>query len=226
MDPSAEQADNRRPLASRKVRFFQRLAVDLGERGVTPNAVSLSSIAFALLAGLGLWATSALSGWPQRLCWVLAAAFVQLRLLANMIDGLIAVESGKGSPTGELYNEVPDRISDPIILIGAGYAAGSSPTLGYLAGAMALLVAYVRAEGVVAGARQHFEGPMAKPQRMFFVTVVCLYAGLAPAAWQPVHAASGWGVAAFVLILIIAGCVVTIARRLRRIAAEINEPTT
>ena len=32
--------------------------------------------------------------------------------LANMLDGLLAVEGGQQTKTGELYNEIPDRIAD------------------------------------------------------------------------------------------------------------------
>jgi len=66
-----------------------------------------------------------------------------------------------------LYNEIPDRVSDAAICIGAGYGSGSLPELGYVAAVVALFVAYVRAQGAVAGAPQEFCGPMAKPQRMF-----------------------------------------------------------
>ena len=52
---------------------------------------------------------------------------IQLRLIANLLDGLVAVEGGKRTPTGELYNEAPDRIADTAVLVGAGYAVGGSP---------------------------------------------------------------------------------------------------
>ena len=51
-----------------------------------------------------------------------AAVFIQLGLLANMLDGLIAVEGGRMTKTGELYNEIPDRIADVVFLGAAGYA--------------------------------------------------------------------------------------------------------
>ena len=76
-----------------------------------------------------------------------AAALIQLRLAANMFDGMVALETGRASPTGELFNEVPDRVSDAAMFIGAGYAAGGNPTLGYLAACLALFVTYVRGRG-------------------------------------------------------------------------------
>ena len=57
--------------------------------------------------------------------------------------------------------------------------------LGTLAACVAIFVAYVRAEAKVAGAPQDFCGPMAKPQRMFTMTVFALLCGALPQAWQP-----------------------------------------
>ena len=55
----------------------------------------------------------------------LAAELELARRQSNMMDGLVAVEGQRGSPTGALYNELPDRIQDALLLVAAGYAAGS-----------------------------------------------------------------------------------------------------
>ena len=49
---------------------------------------------------------------------------VQLRLLCNLLDGMVAVEGGRSSPVGALYNEVPDRVADSLLLVALGYAVG------------------------------------------------------------------------------------------------------
>jgi len=41
--------------------------------------------------------------------------------VCNLLDGMVAIEGGLKTPAGELFNDVPDRISDPLILVGAGY---------------------------------------------------------------------------------------------------------
>src|SRR5688572_21882307 len=103
---TAASDENRRPLKSRQWPVFQRLAAWLAGRDVSPNAISLSSIAFALAAG----AAFALTAWTEsdslrRVLWLAGGVCVQLRLCANLLDGLVAVEGGKGSAVGELYNE-------------------------------------------------------------------------------------------------------------------------
>jgi phosphatidylglycerophosphate synthase len=214
-------APERRPIASRENPLSKRLAAWLAGRGVSPNAISLAGMVAGILAGASFTLT-ALPGW-DRPGFLLAAVLVQLRLLANMLDGMVAVQTQRALPVGELFNEIPDRVSDAAICIGAGYAAGSLPELGYLAACVALFVAYVRAEGRVAGSHQEFCGPMAKPQRMFVLTLVALYGGLAPRAWQPVLPTTPQaGLTAAGLALIILGGLWTAARRLGRIARALG----
>ncbi len=177
---------------------------------------------FAALAALCLVETRTASGAAVRLLFALAALFVQLRLLANLLDGMIAVGSHRASPVGELYNEVPDRVADVLILIGAGFAVGGMPSLGYQAALVAVLTAYLRALGNALGVRALFSGPMAKPQRMATITAACVYCVCAPATWPGGVATGDRGAMGFALALIIAGGGLTAVRRLRRISADLR----
>jgi phosphatidylglycerophosphate synthase len=209
---------DRRPIAARNLKVFQHLAGWLARRGVSPNGISVAGMVAGVAAGLALAGTAHLEGLLERLAWLAGAGLIQLRLLANMLDGMVAVESGRVSPVGEVYNEVPDRVSDAATLIGAGYAAGGDVVLGYGAACVALFTAYVRAMGKGAGAPQEFCGPMAKQQRMFVVTVLAVYCGLSPTDWQP-----AWGVMAAGLALIIVTGLATAVRRLWRIAGHLRK---
>jgi phosphatidylglycerophosphate synthase len=214
----------RRPVASRQWRPFQAAASWLVRRNVSPNAISLGGMVAGVAAGAVLWATARLDSPWREAAWIAAAAAMQLRLIANLLDGMVAIASGKASPVGELYNEVPDRVSDAAALIGAGYAAGGHPLLGWAAAAAAILTAYVRVMAKVAGAPMDYSGPMAKQQRMFVLTVTALGCALAPASWQPRWELGGaqLGLAALGLSVILAGSLWTSARRLRRAAAHLK----
>ena len=202
--------DGRRPLKSRDIPFFRVLAAWLARLGISPNAISFWSIVFAILAGLAFAGTKHWTGWGLRLHWLGAAFFIQMRLLANMIDGMVAVEGGRGGPTGELWNEAPDRVADTAILIGAGCAMGGEPLLGFGAALAAVFVAYVRALGASVGAGQIFIGPQAKPHRMFVMTLAALVLAVVPGMFSLINVA---------LWFVIVGCVITAWRRLARIAA-------
>ncbi|WAT16910.1 CDP-alcohol phosphatidyltransferase family protein [Aurantiacibacter sp. MUD11] len=156
---------NRRVLKTRQAGWAQALAKALGSMGLTPNAISTIGVLFAALGAAAFMLA------PENPhYWLGAAAGIQLRLLANMLDGLVAVEGGKKSATGPLFNEVPDRIEDALLLVAAGYACGI-PELGYGATILAFGTAYVRATGGALGFDQDFSGPMAKQHRMFVLTL-------------------------------------------------------
>jgi len=156
-----------------------------------------------IVAGIALTVTSIAD---YRVLWIIAALGAQLRLTANMLDGMVALASGRASKVGELYNEVPDRISDAAVFIGAGFAWGGNVALGYIATILAVFTAYVRAAGKIAGAPNEFCGPMAKQHRMLVITLICSQIGLMTLG----------------LAVIIIGCVITVFRRLGLIARALK----
>jgi phosphatidylglycerophosphate synthase len=166
---------------------------------------------------------------------VVAAAGIQLRLLCNLLDGLLAIEGGLKSKTGELYNEIPDRVADVVILVGAGYALDPwgqvvglgvvestvtydciGPTLGWLSALLAVLTAYVRLLGGSLGLVQSFSGPMAKQHRMFTLTVGVL------ASAVEVSLRGSMRALAIALGAIVVGSAVTLVLRTRRIARQLS----
>lgn len=212
--------DSRRPLKSRTTAwagFFSRGMLWLG---LKPNTVSLLGILCAAIGGGAmLQAVRSEHAW---LFWLIAAAGVQLRLFCNMMDGLLAVEGGLKSPTGDLFNEIPDRIDDALILVPLGYAGGTSWTiaLGWSAAAGAVLTAYVRALGASLTGKHDFCGPMAKPHRMFAVTLGCL----AMAALNGAQASASlliWTIA-----IINAGIVITVWRRVSHLAKVLHQKSS
>lgn len=221
MPTDVPELGDRRPLKSRHTAWANAAAGWLAGRGVTPNAISLCGLLFGVAGGLVLASASATT--LGRIAWIAGAALVQLRLLCNLLDGMVAVRSGQSSPIGVLYNEIPDRISDVATLVGLGFAAGGSPWLGFAAALAAMFTAYVRAQAAVAGAPQDFCGPMAKPQRMFVVTLVALFCGFAPRSWQPTPPwPEGAGPAAVGLAFILIGSLVTAGWRLARAARALR----
>lgn len=140
----------RRPISSRQHPWAQKTAHWLAMRGIRPNWISMVSILFALCGGGSLWLSIFVQGDTQSLLYVLAAVCIQLRLLCNLFDGMVAIEGGQQTPTGEVFNDLPDRIADMVLLIATGYAITTisfGTTLGWLAVVLALLTAYVRILG-------------------------------------------------------------------------------
>ncbi len=188
--------DNRRPISQRSHGWAKWLTRVLVKSGVTPNFISFTSIVFASLAGLCFYAIAlATSPGDRVLLGIGAALFCQLRLLANMMDGMVAVEADKASKDGMIWNELPDRFADIAVLVGAGYCVATlgnadgviiadgrpaDASLGWAAAVAAVMTAYVREVSRAAGAPADFSGPMAKPHRMFVMTMAALLAASTP----------------------------------------------
>lgn len=197
----------RRPLKVRGVKVVKTIAQQLSHRNITPNQISLASIFFAALSALCFLFFSYNNEW-----WLLllSAFFIQCRLLCNLFDGMVAVEGGKSSASGELFNDIPDRITDPMILISAGYAidvVGWGSEIGWCAGLFAVMTAYVRTLSASIGAPVNFNGPMAKQHRMAVLTFACVFTTIETVLWNSHY------LLLLALIIIAIGSLITCARR-------------
>jgi phosphatidylglycerophosphate synthase len=211
--------DSRRPVRTRDAAWALALGRWLSRARVKPNTISALSIIYSALAGFLLVLSASEQGLTRGVLLAAAGILVQLRLLCNLLDGLVAIEGGSGTKSGEIFNDLPDRFSDLITLVCAGYSVGWvswATDLGWAAGALAVLTAYVRVLGGFAGARVDFSGPMAKQQRMATVTAGCLLAVLEPLV--------GWNgqVMTGALLVVVVGSMITLMRRLRSIVNDLE----
>lgn len=217
MTESSHEPIERRPIRSRNTRWAEAVTSLLVRIGVSPNAISICGMVAAVVAGITFFGTGITTGLEQRVLWFCGGVLCQVRLLCNLFDGMVAVKRNVASPRGELYNEVPDRVSDAAVFIGLGYSAGGDVTMGYIAALISVFVAYVRAMAKSLGAPNDFCGPMAKPQRMALATLIAMYMALSPEAWR-----LEWGESKGVLVLVIVGGVLTAMRRLVRAARYVE----
>lgn len=202
----------RRPLASRSTRWAAWLSSAAVRAGFSADGISMLSLLFAVAGSAGLlWA-------PQPWNYLACAAGVQLRLLCNLLDGMVAVEGGRKSPVGALYNEVPDRIADSLFLVALGYAIGL-PWVGWLAALAAAVTAYIRVLGGTLGLGQDFRGPMAKPHRMAALTIGSL---LAMAEFWWFRAEGEERILTAAAVAITAGAIATCFTRLHAIARQLR----
>jgi len=220
-------SSDRRTVPARERRWSKAAARYLAQANVSPDAISICGVLAALTAALALALTAGADSAARHLLWIFAGTMAGMRLICNMLDGMVAVEWGKRSPVGALYNEIPDRVADFAILLGAGYSYGGHVALGYIAASMALFTAYVRVAARSVGAPSDFGGPMAKPRRMAAVIVTAAYLGFTPAAWHFTWGETQqYGLMTAALLLIAVGSVATAVLRLRRAARYLRAAQT
>jgi phosphatidylglycerophosphate synthase len=213
-------SDGRRDVATRKITAFHMLAARLVRRGIKPNQVSVISALFGVMGGFAFYFASEREGALRVTLLLAGVVYIQLRLICNLIDGLMAVEGGMKTKSGELFNDVPDRVSDLAFILGAGFFAGSySPHMlhvAWAAGTAAVLTAYARCLGAAMTGKHDFRGPMAKQHRMFLLTLGSL-GGMAEVWFEaPAYSMS------VALLLILAGSLWTTWRRLAHVHAALE----
>ncbi|UYL09199.1 CDP-alcohol phosphatidyltransferase family protein [Bdellovibrio sp. SKB1291214] len=212
MEQESKAVESRRELKSRNTSWAQLLAKKLAGSHISPNQISVMSVFFA---GVSLAAYYASEFTDSRWYLILAAVGIQMRLICNLMDGMVAIEFNKKSKVGDLYNEIPDRIGDALIILGVGLYLRNTVyglTLAWANIFMATLTAYVRVLGASLGKGHKFIGPMAKQHRMFLLTVATVLETVIPG--YPLYIA---------LAIMAIGLIITNARRITGIAKALEE---
>ncbi len=201
--------ESRRPLKTRSRTWAKKAATLLASTNISPNQISVVSVVVAAIGAAALLIAANTIG------LIVCAICIQLRLLCNLLDGMIAIEGGKRSPLGTLYNEFPDRIADSLLIVALGYAI-ALPWLGWLGALAAMATAYIRVFGGALGLAQDFRGPMAKQHRMAIMTAGCLAGAVELLVWETNYALM---LAAGVIAL---GAAITCITRTMAIAKQLS----
>ncbi|MFV0321598.1 MAG: CDP-alcohol phosphatidyltransferase family protein [Alphaproteobacteria bacterium] len=203
--------DSRRKIAARDLAFYKNLAKYLSTKDITPNQISLLSIGFAFIGMITLIFYPKVGVQAGIVLLLIFLLSIFARVSCNLLDGMVAIEGGKKTKSGGLFNDAPDRIADSFFFIGAGFATGNiyGIYLGFTAALLAMATAYIRNLTVANGAPWSFKGPMAKPHRMAVLSVAAILSIFVPLL--------GWLNYSFMIALIIIciGCIITCYFRLK-----------
>lgn len=203
MDQMRKAQQNRRPIAARASSWAKWLTELALKTPITPNQISMLSV---LAAAVG---AGAIVAFPAPWSLLLCAVLIPFRLVCNLLDGLVAVEGGRQSPLGALYNDIPDRVTDSLFFIALGWAGGW-PELGWVAALFAVGTAYIRLLGGALGLPQDYRGPLAKQQRMWVAMAGCVF-GAAEMAWTGTPV---WSLGAALIVLVLGSAATCVTRTL------------
>lgn len=197
-------------LKPRFQQLLRPLLASLARSGVTPNQVTLGTMALSLAYGAALAWSPGMAG-----LWFGLPLFLLLRMALNAIDGMLATATGRKTPLGALLNELCDQISDAALYLPFTLAAGVLPALAVLVAMAALLAEFTGVLAQAIGVARRFDGPMGKSDRAFAFGLLALLTGAnADPAWR-----NG------LLALVLALSVLTVFNRLRQ-ALRLCAPTT
>lgn len=166
------------PLVRVWLRSMWRLAGPLVRLRVPPLAVTVAGLLCAVAAAgtAGRWP------WP-------ALALVLLAVVADGLDGAVALLAARASAFGAVADKVADRVSDVAFAV-VLWRCGAPGWLALTAGALSL---------VHEGFRAWLRGPRLaritvaeRPTRTICTVLACASAGVTSATWPPTACAAVW----------------------------------
>jgi CDP-diacylglycerol--glycerol-3-phosphate 3-phosphatidyltransferase len=188
-------------------------------RPVHPDALTWAAVAVSAAAAAAI----ARSGGAGSLALLAVPPLLFLRIALNALDGLLAQETGKARPFGEVLNEATDRLSDSALLLGVSFSPYSSPAFGAPALVSVLLSSYVGILGKAVGASRQYGGVLGKADRMLWLGAACLLVFFAGDRTLAVVAGEAVGVFDALLVAFTALGAMTSLQRARRIHAELAQ---
>ena len=190
--------------------LLRPLVARLAAWGFTPNFIT--SLALAVSVAIG---SLVLFAARHPLALLLLPIWLFARMALNAIDGMMARDLNMKSSLGAVLNELGDVLSDLALYLPLAFVQTSSPwpIIGFCFGATLTEFCGVLTQALAAG--RHYEGPMGKSDRAFFVGALALVTALTPKAFQLWPWLFG---AAAILTL------VTCLNRLARALAELRKP--
>lgn len=158
---------------------WRPLIAKLAGWGCTPNLVTSVALLLSLVIGFLL-----AIGREKPLILLLLPVWLFLRMALNAIDGMMARELNMKSNLGAVLNEAGDVISDlglylPLTLI---HPLSLWWIIAFSFGAVFTEFCGVLTQAL--GAGRHYEGPMGKSDRAFFVGAIGLITAFAPTVFK------------------------------------------
>lgn len=150
---------------------MRRIALALTSLGVTSEMVAILGMILGILAGFSFMFTGESAN--PALLWLAGMLCCLVRIACINLDSLLYHPHTKPVAEEIFVNELPERVSDAVTIIGFGFAANSNSWLGLATALAAIFSAYVRSLGVIKGAGKKFasSGPMTRVHRLILITV-------------------------------------------------------
>ena len=137
---------------------------------VTANMVTISAFILSVITGAIIYYYV-----PKCICfyWILPVSLF-IRMALNNIDGVIAREHNQKTNIGAIYNELGDILSDIAIYVPLLYVCGTNFWLIFGFTVLTIISETVGIMGVQINASRHYDGPMGKSDRAFWMSVLAI----------------------------------------------------
>jgi phosphatidylglycerophosphate synthase len=159
--------------------LLRPLIAKLAAWGCTANLVTFLALLLSLIIG-GV----TLLAQRNQLFLLVLPVWLFLRMALNAIDGMMARELNMKSTFGAVLNEAGDVISDMALYLPLAFVHPASrwPVVAFTFGA--ILTEFCGVLTQTLGTIRHYEGPMGKSDRAFFIGALALITAFAPGLFQ------------------------------------------
>jgi len=147
--------------------FVHRIAEFLARSGISPNLLSLLSLACAVLAGIAFALSGTASSVNRFL--ILALVCVCLNALLDGVDGLVARVVGTANQRGDFLDHVVDRYADVFIIGGIIFGGYAGWRIGIVAMIGVLLASYMGTQAQAVGLNRLYGGVLGRADRMVII---------------------------------------------------------
>lgn len=158
--------DSLRPAASK---ILDPIARSVASAGISPNALSLASLAFAALAGICFYFSV-----EYPLGALVAVFFVALNSFFDALDGAVARYLRTDSKKGDFLDHVIDRYSDVFIICGMFFGGHVQWQIGTVAIICVLLTSYLGTQAQALGIGRFYGGIMGRADRLVLILLAAV----------------------------------------------------
>lgn len=151
-------------------RALRPVVTACAQHRIQPDVFTYGALLLSGVAGLALWQAGAVRAW----LWLVPPC-VMLRLLFNLMDGLVSREMGLAGAWGEVKNEFGDRVADTLIFLGLACGGYADARLAALALSLILWISYLGILSKATGGPRLYKGIFGKGDRMITLALFTLF---------------------------------------------------
>lgn len=153
---------------------FQDLLMPLCRKlnsiGITPNQITIGTMILSIVFSITFYVFS-----KYRWLFLTVPLFFLVRMGFNALDGMIANRFNKKTNLGIFLNEIGDVIADTVFFLCFFSTISTNTILTMLFVFLGILSEYTGVTAIQIDGKRHYEGPMGKSDRAFFISILSIF---------------------------------------------------
>lgn len=142
----------------------------LAKLDISPNQITVFTVILNLFFAFFLYKFS-----NFKFIYLLIPIFFFIRMALNALDGMLANNFNMKTKIGIFFNEMADVISDTAVFYTFFKIIATPEYLSFIFIFFSILSEYTGVVAFMVDGKRHYEGPMGKSDRVFFISILSLF---------------------------------------------------